>query len=146
MENFVALPKVFDIFKFQGWNDFLRILEDIYTRLVPTFYSTIVPSDEDNTSIQSIIGSFELQVLSFDIAQLTNTSNDGILCRVRERWWKELGVTEEEVAVVLTGKRSVHVRNIRTSHLLTSVKVVYSVVQHTVLPWSGNTDVMTEVD
>ena len=38
------------------------------------------------------------------------------------------------------------VREIRTSHLLTLVKVVYSTVQHTVLPKSGNTDVMSEVD
>ena len=38
------------------------------------------------------------------------------------------------------------VRDIRTSHLLTPVRVVYSIVQHTVLPKSGNTDVMTEVD
>ena len=39
-----------------------------------------------------------------------------------------------------------HVRDIHTSHLLTNVRAVYLVVQHTVLPRSGNTDVMTEVD
>ena len=39
-----------------------------------------------------------------------------------------------------------HVRDIHTSHLFTNVRAVYSVVQHTVLPRSGNTDMMTEVD
>ena len=38
------------------------------------------------------------------------------------------------------------VRNIRTSNLLTTVRAVYSVVQYTVLPRMGNTNVMTEVD
>ena len=39
-----------------------------------------------------------------------------------------------------------HVRDIHTSHLLTSVRAVYSVIQHIVLPQSGSTDTMTEVD
>ena len=85
LENFTSLPEVFDIFKFQGWNDFLRISEDIYTGLVPVFYSTLSLIDEDNTSLQSIVGSFELQVLPSDIAQITNMPNEGIVCRVGER-------------------------------------------------------------
>ena len=44
------------------------------------------------------------------------------------------------------GKRDMHVRNIRTSNLLIIVRVVYSVVQYTVLLRIGNIDVMTEVD
>ena len=39
-----------------------------------------------------------------------------------------------------------HVRDIHTSHLLTHIKAVYSVVQQTMLPRSGNKDVMIEVD
>ena len=81
MENFTILPKVYVVFEFQGWNDFLRISEDIYIGLVPTFYSTLVPTDEDNTSLRS----FEIEVLPSDIAQITNTPNESILCRVRER-------------------------------------------------------------
>ena len=42
--------------------------------------------------------------------------------------------------------RHMHVRDIHTSHLLTHIKVVYSVVQQTMLPRSGNKDVMIEVD
>ena len=38
------------------------------------------------------------------------------------------------------------VRDIHTSHLITSVKAVYSVVQHTVLPRSRNKNVMSGVD
>ena len=38
------------------------------------------------------------------------------------------------------------VRDIHTSHLLTSIRAICSVVQHTMLPRSGNIDVMTEVD
>ena len=39
-----------------------------------------------------------------------------------------------------------HVRDIHISHLLTTVRAIYSVIQYTVLPSSGNIDVMTEVD
>ena len=39
-----------------------------------------------------------------------------------------------------------HVRDIHTSYLLISVRVVYSVVQHIVLPRNGNIDVMAEID
>ena len=80
-----------------------------------------------------------------DIAQITNTLIDAILCWARERWWEELGATEEEVTKILTRKRSMHKRDICTSHLLVPIRVVYSVVQHTVLSRSGNTDVMMEV-
>ena len=55
LENFTNLPEVFEVFEFQGWNNFLRILEDIYIGLVPTFYSTLAPTGEDNTSLRSII-------------------------------------------------------------------------------------------
>ena len=85
LENFTTLLKVFDIFEFQGQNDFLRIFEDIYTGLVPSFYNTLIPTDEDNISVRSIVGSFELQVLPLDITQITNTPNDGILCHVGKR-------------------------------------------------------------
>ena len=106
---------------------------------MPAFYSS---NDEDNTSLRSIIGSFEIQVLPFDIAQITNTPNGHSM----QKWWEELRPSEEDVASILTWKRSVHVRDIHTYHLLTSVNAVYLVVQHTVLPRSGNIDVMTEVD
>ena len=74
--------------------------------MIPAFYSTLVPSNKDNTFLWSIIRSFELQVLPSDITQITETPNDGILCRAGERWWEELSATKEEVAEVLTGKRS----------------------------------------
>ena len=90
----------------------MRILEGIYTGVIPAFYSTLAPSDKDNTSFQSTVGRFELQVLTSDIAKITNTPNDGILCRVGQRWWEELSATKEEVAEVLTGKRSLHIRDI----------------------------------
>ena len=86
LENFTTLPEVFEVFEFQGWNDFLRISEDIYMGLVPAFYSTLAPTDEDNTSLRSIIGSFEIEVLPSDIAQITNTPNDDILCRTGDKW------------------------------------------------------------
>ena len=38
------------------------------------------------------------------------------------------------------------VKDIRTSHLLTPVRAIYSIVQYIVLPKNGNTDVMSEVD
>ena len=50
---------VFNIFEFQGWGGFLRISEDIYIGVVPTFYSTLAAPDEDNTSLRSIVGSFK---------------------------------------------------------------------------------------
>ena len=39
-----------------------------------------------------------------------------------------------------------HIRDIHTSHLLVPARAVYSVVQHTMLPRSSNTNVMTNVD
>ena len=56
--------------------------------------------------------SFELQVLLFDIAKITNTPNDGILCRGGENWWEELSAIEEDVAETITGKRSMRVKDI----------------------------------
>ena len=146
LENFTALLEVFNVFEFQGWNEFLKISEEIYTGLIPVFYNTIVPSDEDNNSLRSIVGSFELQVLPLDITQITNLPNDGILCHGGERWWEELSTIKEEVEEILTEKRSMNVRDIRTSHLLVPIRAVYFVVQHIVLSSSGNTDVMTEVN
>ena len=124
----------------------MGIFENTYTGLVPTFYNTLIPTDEDNTSLRSIIESFEIQILPSDIVQITNTPNDGILCKTGYRWWEELGVSEEDVSEVLTSKRSMQVKDIHTSHLLTNVRVVYFVVQHIVLPRSGNTNIMSEVD
>ena len=80
MENFSSLPQIVEVFEFQGWNDFLRISEDVYTGLVATFYSTLAPVDEDNTSLRSIIGSFEIQVLPSNLVHITNTPYDGVLC------------------------------------------------------------------
>ena len=90
--------------------------------------------------------SFELQVLLSNIIEITNTPNNGILCHGGERWWEELGVTEAEVAKTLIGNRDMNVRDIRTTGLLVPIKVVFSVVQHIVLPRSGNTYVMSEMD
>ena len=146
MANFAFLPQIVKVFEFQGWNDFLSISEDVYTGVVGAFYSTLASVHEDNTSLRSIIRSFEIQVLPSDLVQITNTPNEGILCRGGVKWWEQLGATEEEVSKVLTGRRDMQVRNIRTSNLLTTVRAVYSVVQYTVLPRMGNTNVMTEVD
>ena len=88
LENFTTLPKVHEVFEFQGWSDFLRIFENIYTGLVPT--------DEDNISLRSIVGSFEIEVLPSNIAQITDTPNDDILCRPRDKWWEKLGAIEEK--------------------------------------------------
>ena len=52
LENFISLPEVINVFEFQGWNDFLRISDDIYVGLVPAFYSILAPTDEDNTSLK----------------------------------------------------------------------------------------------
>ena len=52
LENFTTLLEVFDVFEFEGWNNFLRISEDIYTGLVPVFYSTLAPTGEDNASLK----------------------------------------------------------------------------------------------
>ena len=141
-----SLSHVFEVFKFQGWTDFLRISEDTYRGLVPAFYSTLVPTNEDNTSFKSIIRSFEIQVLPSIIAQITNTPNKGILYRARERWWEELGASKEDVAGVLIRNRNMHVREIKTSNLLIPVRVVHSIVQHIILPRMGNIDLMTEMD
>ena len=40
MENFTALPDVFNVLELQGWNDFLRMSEDIYIGLIPAFVLT----------------------------------------------------------------------------------------------------------
>ena len=79
---------------------------------MPAFYNTLVRTDKENTSLRSIIGNFEIQVLPFDIAQITNLQNEGILCRPGERWWEELEVSEEDVADVLTSQTSMHIRDI----------------------------------
>ena len=46
----------------------MRISEDIYIGLIPAFYNTLACTNEENTSYRSFIGSFEIQVLPFDIA------------------------------------------------------------------------------
>ena len=74
------------------------------------------------------------------------TFNDGILCHGGENWLEELGATEEDVAETLMGKRSIRVRDIRTFYLFTPIRVIYSIVQYTVLLRSGKIDVMSEVD
>ena len=84
LENFASLPEVFEVFKFQGWNNFLSISTDMYIGLVPVFYSILAPTNEDNTALRNIVGSFEMQVLPLDIAHITNTPNKGILCSTRE--------------------------------------------------------------
>ena len=38
----------------------MRISEDVYTGLIGAFYSTFAPVNEDNISLRSIIGSFEI--------------------------------------------------------------------------------------
>ena len=107
------------------------ILEDTYMRLVLVFYNILVPTDEDNTSLRSIIGSFEIQVLPSDIAYITNTPNEGILCRARERWWEELGAFEENVAGVLTRNLNMHVREIKISNLHIPVRAIYIILFNT---------------
>ena len=104
MENFLSLPHIIEAFEFQGWNDFLRISEDVYTGVVATFYSTVASVDEDNPSIKSIVVSFKIQVLPSDLAHITNTQNEGVLCRGGTKWWEQLEVSEEEVSEVLTGR------------------------------------------
>ena len=131
---------------FKDGQTFLRISEDVYTGVVAAFYSTLEFVDEDNTSLKSIVGSFELQVLPSDLVSITNTPNEGVICRGGSKWWERVGATEEEVSAVLTGRRDYHVRDIHTSSLLLNVRAVYSVVQHVVLPRMGNTDVIFEID
>ena len=117
-----------EVFKFQGWNYFLKISEVVYIGLVVAFYSTLALVDEDNTSLRSIIGSFETQVLPSELIHITNTHNEGVLCRGGAKWWEQLGATEEEISEVLTGRRDMQVRNIHTSSLLSNVKAIYFVV------------------
>ena len=100
----------------------------IYTRLVAAFYSTLTSVDEDNTSLRSIIGSFEIQVLPSDLVHITNTPNEGVLCRGNAKWWEQLGATKEEISEVLTGKKDIQVRNIHTFSFLSIVRAVYSIV------------------
>ena len=104
MENFLSLPHITKVFEFQRWNDFLRFSEDVYTGIVAAFYSILAPIDEDNNSVRSIVGSFEIQVLPSDLAHITNTQNASILCHGNTRWWEQLEVLEEEVSEVLTGR------------------------------------------
>ena len=68
------------------------------------------------------------------------------MCCVVENWLDELGATKADVAETLMGKGHMRVKNIRTSHLLTLVRVAYSAVQYIVLPRNGNIDIMSEVD
>ena len=128
MENFLSLHQIIEVFEFQGWNDFLRISKDVYIGVVSAFYSTLALVDEENTSIRSIIGSFEIQVHPFDLAHITNTQNEGVLCRGGTKWWEQLEVSKEEVFEVLTGKRDMQLRNIRTASLLSNVRAVNSIV------------------
>ena len=114
------------------------IYEDVYTGVVAAFYSTLESVDEDNTSLRSIVGSFELQVLPFDLILITNTPNKGVICRGGSKWWEGVRATREEVSVVLTGRRDYHIRDIHTSSLLLNVRAIYSIVQYTVLPRMGN--------
>ena len=146
LENFTTLLNVHGIFEYQGWGSFLRIFEEIYAGVAPAFYNTLNASDEDNTSLRSIIRSFELQVLPSDIVEITKTQNEGIHYHGGDRWWEELGVLKAEVAKALTGNRGMRVRDTHTSSLLVHIRAIFSVVQHTVLLRSGNTDVMSKVD
>ena len=68
MENFLSLPQIIEVFEFQGWNDFLRISEDVHTDMVAAFYSTLALVEEDNTYVRSIIRSFEIHVVPSDLA------------------------------------------------------------------------------
>ena len=115
----------------------MRISEDIYIGLVVAFYSTLAPVDEDNTSLRSINGSFEIHMLPFDLVHITNTPYKGILCRGGAKWWQQLEVTKEEVSEFLTGRKDMQVRDILTSTLLSTIRAVYSIVQYTVLPKIG---------
>ena len=60
LANFTFLPQIVEVNEFQGWNEFLNIFEDMYTGLVGAFYSTLASINEDNASLRSIIGSFEI--------------------------------------------------------------------------------------
>ena len=86
LESFSFLPRIIEVFEFQGWADFLRISEDLYTILVAAFYSTLESADEDNTFLRSIVGSFELQVLPSNLVSITNTPNEGVIYRGGSRW------------------------------------------------------------
>ena len=55
-------------------------------------------------------------------------------------------MTKANVVETLSRNRGMRVRDIQVSILLTPVRAVYSVVQYTVLPRNGNTDVMSDVD
>ena len=132
LENSISLSDVHNIFEFQGLGDFLRIFEDIYTGVVLAFYSTLDATNKDNTSPRSIVRNFKLQVLPSDIAKITNTPNDGIQCHDGERWWEELCVIDADVAKTFTRNRGKRVRDIQTSRLLTPIRAIFSVVQHTV--------------
>ena len=105
----------------------MRILEDVYTRVVAALYSTLASVNEDNTSVRSIIRSFKIQVLPSDLAHITNTQNEGVLCRGGTKWWEQLEVSEKEVFEVLTGRHDMQVRNIHTISLLSNVRATYSV-------------------
>ena len=73
-------------------------------------------------------------MLPSDLAHITNTQNEGVLCRGGTKWWEQLEVSKEEVSEVLTSRRDMQVRNTRTASLLSNVRAIYSVVQYTVLP------------
>ena len=75
--------------------------------------------------------------------QITNIRNEGIHCHGRDKWWIELEVPEVEVIKALTRNRGMRVRDIHTSSLLTHVRVVSSMVQHSMLPKSGNINAMS---
>ena len=60
---------------------------------------------EDFKGHLHITRSFELQLLPYDIAEITNIPNDGIMCRGGENWWEELGAIKANVIETLMGKK-----------------------------------------
>ena len=102
-------------------------------------------SDEDNISLRSIIRSSVLNVYPSDIAEITNTRSKGIRYHGRDKWWEELNDSKAKVATRLIGNSGTSVRDIHTSSLLTPVRAILSVVQHSVFSTSGNIDVMSGV-
>ena len=55
-------------------------------------------------------------------------------------------MTKVDVVETLSRNRGMRVRDIQTSRLLTLIRAIYSIVQYTMLPRSGNPDVMSKVD
>ena len=57
-------------------------------------------------------------MLPSDLVLITNTLNEGVLCRGNAKWWEQLGATEEEISEVLMGRRDIQIRYIHTSSLM----------------------------